>query len=160
MKDVAASTGLSASFISMVETGQTEITAGRLVALAAFYEVRLADLIPPGKGPIVLRGDDRSSSETPDRRVKTEAFSSSDPGDVAGRLMYLEIDADLTETSSRAGRAFVLVLSGQVRIDFADDTSVSLGAGDAIWFEASRWHRLHVNTGDARAQILVFANTG
>jgi transcriptional regulator with XRE-family HTH domain len=159
MKDVAASTGLSASFISMVETGQTEISVGRLVSLATFYEVRLADLFPPGNGAIVLRRSERSTSETPDRRVKTEAFSSSDLGDKGGRLLSFEIDADLTESSSRAGRAFVLILSGRLRIDFSDDTSVSLETGDATWFEASRWHR-YTNTSDARTEVLTLESPG
>lgn len=35
-KEVAADTGLSASFISMVETGRNEITVGRLMTLATF----------------------------------------------------------------------------------------------------------------------------
>ncbi len=69
LKDLSASTGLSSSFLSMVETGQNEMTVGRLVALADFYEVGLTDLIPERAlgQPVVLRRDDRQAIDSPDR---------------------------------------------------------------------------------------------
>jgi hypothetical protein len=68
-----AEAGLSASFISMVETGRNEITVGRLVTMVDFYEVGLSDLIPERdrKQPAVLRRDSRSIVESPDRNVRT-----------------------------------------------------------------------------------------
>lgn len=158
LKGVAAATNLSASFISMVETGQTEITVGRLMALAEFYEVSLADLIGPTDRPVVLRRDARSTSEAPGTRVKTEMLADTSQGDMAGGFMHFEAGAEVEEPP-RPGRAFVLVLSGQVEIEFGDDSTVSLRHGDAVWFEAIRRHRL-TNTGDEPAQIFTLRRRG
>lgn len=151
LKEVAAVTGLSASFISMVETGQNEITVGRLMTLADFYEVGFADLIPAGEQPLVLRRDERHTSESPDSHVRTEMLPAADNADMTGGFMHFAPDADLSEPPG-SGRAFVLVLSGQLRIEFTGDTAVSLRHGDAVWFEAGRRHRFS-NPGDTPAQI-------
>jgi transcriptional regulator with XRE-family HTH domain len=151
LKAVAAATGLSASFLSMVETGQNEMTVGRLMTLAEFYEVGVADLVPAGDQPVVLRRDKRHTSESPDRHVRTEMLPVTDSADMAGGFMHLEPNADLSEPPGN-GRAFVLVLSGEIRIEFSGDSSVSLRDGDAVWFEAGRRHRF-TNPGEAPAQI-------
>jgi transcriptional regulator with XRE-family HTH domain len=46
LKEVAAGTGVSASFLSMVETGRNEMSVGRLMRMADFYGVGLVDLVP------------------------------------------------------------------------------------------------------------------
>lgn len=158
LKEVAAATDLSASFISMVETGQTEITVGRLMTLARFYEVSLADLIGPTDRPVVLRRDARSTSEEPGTRVRTEMLSDSGHGDMASGFIHFEAGAEVEEPP-RSGRVFALVLSGQIKIEFADDSTVSLRHGDAVWFEAIRRHRL-TNTGDEHARIFTLRRPG
>src|SRR5450631_1832035 len=43
---VAKGTGLSISFLSLVEAGKSDISFGRLLRLVAFYGVALGDLLP------------------------------------------------------------------------------------------------------------------
>jgi transcriptional regulator with XRE-family HTH domain len=157
LKEVAAETGLSASFISMVETGRNEITVGRLVTIADFYEVGLSDLIPERDRtqPVVLRRDNRSISESPDRRVRTELLASWNHGDMTGGFVHFDAAAELIELAPHAGPEFVTVLTGQLAIEFSDATSVELREGDSVWFEASRRHR-YVNIGDGEAHIISF----
>lgn len=45
LKEVGAETGVSASFISMVETGRNDLSVGRLLVLADFYGVGLDDIV-------------------------------------------------------------------------------------------------------------------
>jgi transcriptional regulator with XRE-family HTH domain len=157
LKELGAKTGLSSSFLSMVETGQNEMTVGRLVALANFYEVGLSDLIPEsGFGqPVVLRRDDRQAIDSPDRTVRTELLASWQPGEMTTGLQRFEVGAELTETAPKTGPKFVLVLDGELRIEFSDDSSVVLAEGDSVWFEGSRKHR-YVNVGDREAHIVIF----
>ena len=157
LKELSASTGLSSSFLSMVETGQNEMTVGRLVALADFYEVGLTDLIPErGLGqPVVLRRDDRQTIDSPDRRVRTELLASWTYSDMTTGLLRFEAGAELTEAAPKSGPKFVLVLDGELRIEFSEESSVVLGEGDSVWFEGSRRHR-HVNVGDQEAHIITF----
>jgi transcriptional regulator with XRE-family HTH domain len=43
--DVARETGISSSFLSLVEQGRSDITIGRLMRLAEFYDVDVTDLL-------------------------------------------------------------------------------------------------------------------
>lgn len=63
LREVAAETGLSSSYLSLVETGRNEPTIGRLLRLAAYLEVGLGDLIPERDRdqPAVLRRGDHSA---------------------------------------------------------------------------------------------------
>jgi transcriptional regulator with XRE-family HTH domain len=157
LKDVAAATGLSASFVSMVETGQNEMTVGRLVTLAEFYEVGISDLISERarERPVVLRRDDRQRTETADQRVRSESLAAWHHGDMVGEFLHFDQGAELPQITPQAGAEFVLVLDGEIEIEFADEASLLLREGDSVWFEASRKHR-HVNVGTRQANVLTF----
>jgi hypothetical protein len=106
-----------------------------LRALADFYEVSMADLVPGREtdGPVVLRRDDRSAIESPDRQVRTESLSTWNYGDMTGGFIHLEVDAQMSGRPSQAGSMFVLVLSGQLAIQFADDTTApTVSAATAV----------------------------
>ena len=57
LQDVSAGTGISASFLSLVENGKSDITIGRLVRLVTFYGIHLGDLVPvqPAAEPDLVR---------------------------------------------------------------------------------------------------------
>ncbi len=160
LKEVAAETGLSSSFISLVETGRNEITIGRLVAIADFFEVGLGDLIPGRdvEQPVVLRRADRRSVDSADRRVRTERLASWNHGEMTSGFRRFDVGAELSADGSHPGPEFVLVLVGQLTIEFSDDTSLVLREGDSVWFEGSRRHR-YSNSGDREAQIVTFKGT-
>ncbi|HVW46978.1 MAG TPA: XRE family transcriptional regulator [Solirubrobacterales bacterium] len=159
LKQLGAQTGLSSSFLSMVETGQNEMTVGRLVTLADFYNVGLTDLVPErdlGR-PVVLRRDDRQTIDSPDRLVRTELLASWHHGQTTTGFQRFGVGAELSEVAPQPGPRFVLVLAGELKIEFAEDTTVVLREGDSVWFEGSRRHR-HVNVGDREAHIITFRN--
>jgi transcriptional regulator with XRE-family HTH domain len=157
LKDVAAGTGLSASFVSMVETGRNEMTVSRLVTLAEFYEVGFSDLISEraNERPVVLRRDERKRVDSDDQRVRSESLAAWHHGDMIGEFVRFDIGAELRQMTPHAGAEFVLVLEGEIAIKFADDTSVVLREGDSVWYEASRQHR-YVNVGADPASALTF----
>jgi len=159
LKELSAATGLSASFLSMVKTGQNEITVGRLVALADFYEVGLADLIPEREdgGPVVLRRDDRQAIDSPDRQVTTELLASWRGGEMTTGLQRFGAGAEITEAARHDFDEGFYVLAGELMIEFSGESSVVLGEGDSVWFEASRRHR-HVNVGEREAHIITVRN--
>ena len=53
--ELARATGISSSFLSLVEQGRSDITIGRLLRLARFYDLELIDLL----------GDEQSSDSDP-----------------------------------------------------------------------------------------------
>jgi transcriptional regulator with XRE-family HTH domain len=157
LKEVGARTGLSASFLSMIETGRNEPTVGRLMTLATFYGVGLADIVPDRdmEGPVVVRRDERQANEAAEGRVRTETLATWHYGGMTTGLLRFDAGAELTDAAPQAGPEFVLVLAGELMIDFADQTSVVLGEGDSVWFEASRLHR-HINVGAGEARAITF----
>ena len=46
LADVAQATGISASFLSLVEKDKSDITIGRLVRLIDFYGISISDILP------------------------------------------------------------------------------------------------------------------
>jgi transcriptional regulator with XRE-family HTH domain len=61
LKQVAAATGVSSSFISMVETGRNDLSVGRLVMLADFYGVAVDDILPARRADRPLALEDGTS---------------------------------------------------------------------------------------------------
>ena len=157
LKEVAAGTGVSASFLSMIEMGRNEMSVGRLVTMAEFYEVALGDLIPErdSEQPVILRHDERRSIDSHDHRVRAEMLASWHHGDMTSRFIRFEVGGESREAANQAGPEFALVLSGELKIEFSDDTSVVLAEGDSIWFEGSRSHRL-LNAGNGELCIVTF----
>jgi transcriptional regulator with XRE-family HTH domain len=49
LTELEAATAISSSFLSMVESGKSDITISRLVRLADYFEVDLADLVEAGR---------------------------------------------------------------------------------------------------------------
>jgi transcriptional regulator with XRE-family HTH domain len=59
---VADATGISKSFLSLVESGRSDITIGRLLRLVSFYGANISDLLPPDDlhdATVVKRADQR-----------------------------------------------------------------------------------------------------
>ena len=68
LADVAEATGISASFLSLVENNRSDITIGRLVRLIDFYGISITDLLPFAARPDypeVIRPDERRSLQSP-----------------------------------------------------------------------------------------------
>jgi transcriptional regulator with XRE-family HTH domain len=159
LKEVSLGTGLSTSFLSMVENGRTELTVGRLVKLLDFHGVDLRDLIPERdlEQPVILRAADRQVLDSPDSRVRTERLANWHYGEMNTAATRFDPGAELPVAASQAGPEFVLLLSGQLAIEFADDSSVVLEEGDSVCFEGSRRHRC-VNPGEEEAHAVTFRN--
>jgi transcriptional regulator with XRE-family HTH domain len=159
LKEVNAGTGLSTSFLSMVESGRHELTVGRLMTLVDFFGVEIGDLVPEGEKdePVVLRVEDRQAVDSHDERVRTEPLAAWHYGEMTTASVRIEPAAELAVASAEAGPQFVLLLAGELRLDFGDESSVILGKGDSVCFEASRRHRC-VNIGDEEAHLITFKN--
>ncbi|MGZ4392669.1 MAG: helix-turn-helix domain-containing protein, partial [Gaiellaceae bacterium] len=46
LTQVAAATGISSSFLSLVENGKNDLTVARLIKLVSYYGVAVSDLLP------------------------------------------------------------------------------------------------------------------
>jgi transcriptional regulator with XRE-family HTH domain len=154
---VAASTGISTSFLSLVETGKNDITFGRLRRLIELYDVSLVDLLPPTDDPVVMRVDDRPylgfASEGVDVYVLVPGVENDR---LYAALAVYRPDAQVEESSAFEGVVLVTVLEGTLLLDLGDSATMTLGAGDSAYFNANREH--HLRTGpDVGARFLYIA---
>ena len=72
LAEVAEATGISPSFLSVVENGQSDITVSRLMRLVHWYGVSIADLLQePDRSPVrVVRAGEQRSLELSDERIR------------------------------------------------------------------------------------------
>ncbi len=140
--DVARETGISASFLSLVENGRSDITIGRLTRLVDYYGITITDLLPaPGtRDPDVVRADETRQLHSPEegttifaallRHRPHDAADAAGAG--AGRL--------LAESGHHAGEEFVHVLSGRLLLEVDAAPPHELGAGDSAYYASDRPH--------------------
>lgn len=137
---VARGTGLSASFLSLVENGKSDISLGRLARLMDFYDVTLSGVVDPrrpGRARVVVRRAEQRSHLIAGG-VRTDFLAESLGALASHVLMTFEPGAsiDLSENdefeSREAGESFYLVLQGELLVELTGREAVVLTEGDSI----------------------------
>ena len=154
-------TGLSASFLSQLETGRVVPTLRNLARLAMVFSKDLSYFFEPERPELfrILRAADRQ------RLPQTGA---EDPGYFFESLGQVPMDQPivpyvaefLPSTEKRqpkphrhAGMEFLVVLSGSLRLEHEGATE-TLGQGDAVYFDASTVHS-YDRVGDESCTALI-----
>ncbi|HEX2302890.1 MAG TPA: cupin domain-containing protein [Gaiella sp.] len=153
LADVAEGTGISASFLSMVEKGQSDITVSRLMRLVRWFGVSIADLVqePDPATVHVVRADQRRSLRLVDEGIAIEMLTT----DGGHRMMpvvnvYAEGGA-MAEPARHEGEEFVLVVDGRVELTVGDGDPIELGPGDSAHYRSDLPHSFrNVGRGEAR----------
>lgn len=161
LAEVADGTQISASFLSLVENGKSDITIGRLTRLVEFLGISITDLIhaeQPADAHIVRR-DER-------RRL----FSAVEDIDVAlltpdtNRLMMpllleFEPGAERAEYGTHAPgtQEFLHVIAGELALEI-DGVTRRLRAGDSAYYDGDRPH-LFRNASKQRPLKLLCVNS-
>lgn len=163
LDEVAAATGVSRSFLSLVENGRSDLTTGRLIELVRYYGISITDLVPDEAFATTANGDILVARASECQHIE----SRSEGMDVAlllpttGRsLMLVQIDfapgAHMTEPAHHAGEEIVHVLSGAVAIELDGGEPVELRVGDSISYAATTPHAyFNVAEGPSRALVIV-----
>jgi quercetin dioxygenase-like cupin family protein len=158
LAQVAEATAISRSLLSLVETGRSDITVGRLVRLCGLYGIRVSDLVaeaPPPEHAVVRTGE-RRRLELEAEGIALELLTPD------GRSTFLPFLAELapgggaSESVSHPGEEFVHVLEGRVRLEVDGSEPVILETGDSAYYGSGRGHRW-ANAGDGPARLLSVA---
>lgn len=162
LAEVAQRAGVSKSFLSMLETGHTNVSATRLQRLSAVFGLKTSDLLPDEAARELVRVV---------RRGAATPLSGFGDG-VAARLLGLDVRRRLqpvvltlapgAEHETRVGHAgeeFVFVLSGSVSIQVDREAPVRLEAGDSAYYPAALPHG-YANLGTSTAELLTIATPG
>ena len=141
LSDVAAATGISPSFLSLVENGKSDITIGRLVRLVTFYGIHLGDLVAVKPAPSRTSCASRSSGRSRRRRGdKFRLLAPSVQGVMMPMIVEFEPSAHLAEYGRHAGEEFVHVLRGSMALELEGSEPRILRAGDSAYYSAERPH--------------------
>jgi quercetin dioxygenase-like cupin family protein/DNA-binding Xre family transcriptional regulator len=142
LSDVASATGISASFLSLVENGKSDITIGRLVRLVAFYGVQLGDLIPstPSAEPDIIRRAEQRRLPSSETGIEFRLLAADSAGSMMPMVVEFAPRARLAEYGRHAGEEFVHVLQGRLELDLEGSEPRILKAGDSAYYSAERPH--------------------
>lgn len=158
LSQLARATGISSSFLSLIEQAQSDITIGRLVRLAEFYDLELADLLngpptaPSDHVRILRTAPDhmlRSATEGVDvydltcgaRWTLVPALSSFRPGGT------IEIDDE------HEHERLIYILDGTFELVFPGEPPTRLRSGEGATFHSMGRYRI-TNVGRGQGRIL------
>lgn len=157
--NVATVTGLSKSFISMLENGKTNISVDKLHRLAKAYELSINDLLPDessrGLIQIVRRGEG----------AKLKGFGNGVSATMLVRDMHRRVQPVLltmkpgTEHRNEhghAGEEFLMIVEGEVEISIDQAPFVTLTEGDTAFYPSALSH-VYRNPGWDTARILTIS---
>ena len=157
LTEVAAATGISRSLLSLIETGRSDITIGRLGRLAQLYEIRLADLVPEPRhpDPIVVRADDRAVIHYTDEGIDVEVLAPQGPKAMQALLATMLPGAAMQDYVIQENEQFVHVLEGRVRTEFGDGREIELDAGDSAYYLSGKGGHRHANLADGVTRMVI-----
>jgi XRE family transcriptional regulator, regulator of sulfur utilization len=156
LAEVAEATGLSASFLSLVETGRSDITISRLVRVVDFYGVRITDLLDevPHADSMVVRRNEHRHLYSRAEGIDVHLLSPDTRGAMMPVLTTYEPTGNWAEFKGAPGsEAFVYVLNGRLELDVEGHDVVELRSGDSAYWHADRPHRIR-NAGRAEVRTI------
>jgi transcriptional regulator with XRE-family HTH domain len=146
LADLASESGLSASFLSQVEQGRSDISVGRLMRLAQALHVRMTDLVelpPPPERPFVP-ADERIVLPPPSPGVTIEllAASVSEGPTYAIATLGPGVTAETRRYRVPGQEHFVYLINGRATMEFVTGPEITLKAGDSISYLSDDYRRM------------------
>ena len=154
LASVAKGTGLSVSFISLVEAGKSDISFGRLLRLVSYYGVALGDLLPEPRRAAahVVRAAERRHVYSPAEGIHMYLLAPDTKRAMMPVITIYEPHGETAEFTSHPGEEFILVLEGVITLTFAGAETLVLSQGDSAYFDSSTPHFL-TNPGDTETVL-------
>jgi transcriptional regulator with XRE-family HTH domain len=155
LKEVAAETDLSASFISMVETGQSDITVGRLMRLVSFYRMTLPELFDDSSVPSsdIIRAGEGRHIHSPSEGVDYYVMAPDIRRQMSAVHIVYEPGCGMIDYDQHPGEEWTYVLEGELELRREGAPPVILGPGDTAYYSGQQPHAYR-NVGTGRARML------
>lgn len=154
--DVAAATGISESFIRLLERGRTDIALSRLIAVCGAVGLAPAELIRDAYSSViqVARREERIDAAARETGVRLQLLFPAGESALEPAVFELEPGVAMQKPLLHRGREFVFVLEGEVRLEVGAAT-VDLARGDASDYQSSIPHRFTNLSVTDRAAFLI-----
>lgn len=161
LAQVAAASGISSSFLSLVENGKNDLTVARLIRLASYYGVAVTDLLPDiaDDRPEVVRREHQRC--IPSRSEKMDLYLLVHEGGTAMTpvIATYGIGGGTHEFISYDCEQFDHVLEGTIAVLFDGDEPILLNEGDSAYYSAKRPHKYR-NVGPGPARVFHIRSPG
>jgi transcriptional regulator with XRE-family HTH domain len=161
LSDIARDSGLSVSFLSQVEQGQSDIAVGRLMRIAHALQVPMTELVelPTAPSRPLVRAGERTTLPTPTEGLKIELLADSLSD---GQIYAISHLAAGTTVEARGDRPpgqeyFIFMLEGPAVIEFSSGDPITLEEGDSVSFTSEDFRRL-TNPRDVTTRLLWVSN--
>ncbi|WP_404795263.1 helix-turn-helix domain-containing protein [Streptomyces tendae] len=157
-KDLAARLGVSASFITQLEQGQSSISLPRLYRLAELLNTTPNGLLPVSSTSILVTragtGQEiRAGNGEDAQRPRLLTRGGSGLSLKAHRYLIEQTDPP-QDWFEHEGEDFVYVIRGHLRVEFLRGRPVDLGPGDALNHDGDIPHRWGLGS-DEPAEVLI-----
>ena len=149
LRDLAAKAEMSASFVSLVERGESSLSLTSLFGLARALGIDPAELVAGGSAPVqpkaeygLWRNTDRSDRPTVVGEREYYSFSA-EISDARVEPIFVRVHPTsvATPTLGHDGEEIAVVLSGTLTFQIRDDF-VDVSAGDAVHFSSRTPHTI------------------
>lgn len=149
----AAASGVTESFLSRLERGQTGVTVANLRQIAASLGVELVDLLQDeaSPAPLVLRAGHAPAmiaESTGGLQARPEMLIPRSGADLQATLYRTPKGGGRREPFSHPGEEFAFVVSGTVTYIVRGE-EFELAVGDSIWHASSDPHHWQARSTDA-----------
>ena len=152
---VSRETGISVSFLSVVENGKSDITIGRLMRLLAFYGARLGDLLPGERQRerLVTRAEERILLQSPTEGVELSLLAPDTDRAMMPVMGVHKPGSRLTDLRAHEGETFIHLLEGTLLFEREGHPHFVLSAGDSAYITGDRPPTI-TTVGDAQARLI------
>ena len=151
LKDVALATGLSTSFLSILERGQTDISLDRFRTLASFYHVQPSELLVEGAARIrpTVSAFDHATAVDRGPGVEYRLIRAEHP-----QVLWIRFapKARFLDFRAHAGQDICMVTKGALELLYGDQTHRLL-AGQVARFQSTTPHSF-ANASDEEAEMI------
>jgi quercetin dioxygenase-like cupin family protein len=126
---------MSVSFLSLLESGKTDVTISRLLRLGSYYNVPITDLLPTeDTGRLIVRAAEKQTSH-PQRGVEVATIRAPGEGSLGADVVTIEPGNELSTSAELSGDVVVHVLEGVLEMIFPDENlTTTLESGDSMFF--------------------------
>ncbi len=160
LEDVAASSGLTKSYLSKLERGLSQPSIATVLKLAKTFGISsgklLGEVPEPDEISVVRKHERLPFSRAEGREGYAYEAVAPGHGDKSMTPFIMRpplMTAENLDLVTHAGEEFIFVISGEMEIVFADRKH-KLAAGDSVYFAASLPHRAR-SLGKVPAEALV-----
>ena len=154
LTEVANATGISTSFLSVVEKGRSDITLGRLMRLLSFYGVRIGSLLPDAvpRDRIVTRPSERTPVSSPEG-VEVFLLAPDTNRKMMPVLGTHQPRSRIGELPRHPGEVFVFVLEGTLLFEREAHDPFVLHEGDSGYYTGDSTPVI-TNIGEREARVV------